>query len=351
MIGTPSRYVSPVAHGISSGADQVAAAQLGRIHAEPARAAVEEPVEHEGGLGPARAAVRGGEGLVGTMLRPVRAVVRHPVRPRQMIDRVERDGLAQRGRDAVIARELRLQGQDAAVARQAEARVVHLVAIGGGAEEVLVSRLHPLHGPTQAARHRGHEDVLGVDMPLDAEAAAHVGREHADALLGQAKHGGDGAAHRERHLGRRPHGELAADGIERRQHAAGLERHPGHARVREPRASTTTSARGEAGRGVAARRPCSRRRRCPATRRCTRGAPAAAAASAGDARRAAARSPPRRAPRRPRRGTRRWRPRRPRLADVSRARPGEHGVDDTQGPSARAPAAAPRRRARAGRPA
>ena len=210
-MGAPSRYVSPVAQGISSGADQVAAAQLGRIHAEPARAAVEQAVEHEGGLGPARAAVRGGEGLVGHDIAPGGAVVRHPVRPRQMVDRVERDGFAQRRGDAVVPRELRLQGEDAAVAREARRASWSLVAVGGGGEEVLVSRLHPLHGPAQAARHRGHEDVLGVDVPLRAEAAAHVGREHADALLGQAHHGGDGAAHGEGHLGGRPHRELAPD--------------------------------------------------------------------------------------------------------------------------------------------
>src|SRR5260370_2741221 len=74
-----------------------------------------------------------------------------------------------------------------------------------------------------------------MDVALAREAAAHVGDDHADPLLGQADHRGDRAAHRERHLRRRPHREPAPDRIGSGEDAAGLERHAGHARVGEAR--------------------------------------------------------------------------------------------------------------------
>ena len=85
------------------------------------------------------------------------------------------------GNGAVIAREDGLDRHDACRrARTPMPRVVDLVAIAGGGQEVLAPRLHPLHRPAEAPGHRGHQDLLGIDVALDAEAAAHVGHDDAD---------------------------------------------------------------------------------------------------------------------------------------------------------------------------
>ena len=217
------------------GADQVPPPQLGGVHADPARRAIQQPVEHEGGLGPAGAPIGGREGLVGEDVPADPAVVRHVVRPGQVVDGVQRDGLAEHRGGAVIAGERGVDGHDAAVALEPDPHVVDLVAIPRGGEAVLAARLGPLHRASEAPGHHRHQDLLGIDVALHAEAAAHVGHEHADALLLQAYHRRDAAAHREGHLRGGPHREAAPDRIRRGQHPARLERHPGHARVGQAR--------------------------------------------------------------------------------------------------------------------
>jgi len=107
-----------------------------------------------------------------------------------MVDRVGRHRAAERGIGAVVTREDRLDRRDRAVAPQADARGVDLVAVTGGREEVLAPRLDPLHGAAQPPSQRRDQHFLGVDVALDAEAAANVGRDHADRGLGEIQRGG-----------------------------------------------------------------------------------------------------------------------------------------------------------------
>ena len=118
--------------------------------------------------------------------------------PDEVIDRVQGDRLAERREGTVVARERGLERDDRAVALHADPRVVHLIAIGRRAQEMLVAGLDPLDRPPEPSRHRRHEDVLGIDVPLHAEAAAHLGNDHADPLLGEPERGGDRAVARQR---------------------------------------------------------------------------------------------------------------------------------------------------------
>ena len=161
--------------------------------------------------------------------------MRDPVRPRQMVDRVQRDHVADHRIGAAVARELRLDRGNRAVAGDAEARSMALIAIGRRGHEVLATRLDPFHRPPQAARHRGQQDVLGIDVTLGAEAAADVRRDHADLFFGEAQGRGDRGADGERHLGRRPDRQPTVRSLGLDQHAARLDRHRGHARHGEPR--------------------------------------------------------------------------------------------------------------------
>ena len=180
-------------------------------------------------------AIRGGEGLVGDDVRSDGAIVRHAIRPGQVIDGVLGDGLAERRERAVIPREGGLEGDDGAVARHADPRAVILVSIRRRAQEVLAPALHPLDRPAEPPRHRRHHDLLGVHVALDAEAAAHLGHEHADPLLGQPERHGDGAAHREGHLRRRPDEQGARRLVLGGQDAARLDGHARHARIAQVR--------------------------------------------------------------------------------------------------------------------
>src|SRR4029453_4108119 len=80
--------------------------------------------------------------------------------------------------------------EDPAVARGRERDRVDLMARVRGAGHVLATALDPLHGPAERPRGEGDQRVLGVARRLRSEAAAEVGRDHAD--LVRRKTGGAG---------------------------------------------------------------------------------------------------------------------------------------------------------------
>ena len=76
------------------------------------------------------------------------------------------------------------------------------------AEQVLAAVLDPLHRPPRQLRQHAARDLLGEQVPLDAEAAADVGRDDADAVLGHPQRVGEARAHEVRDLRRRPDRQL-----------------------------------------------------------------------------------------------------------------------------------------------
>jgi hypothetical protein len=105
---------------------------------------------------------------------------------------------------AAVARELGLDRGDRAVAGDTEPRSMALIAIGRRRQEVLATCLDPLHRPPEPSRHRRQQHVLGIHVPLGAEAAADVRRDDPYLLFREAQGCSDRRAHSERHLGRRP---------------------------------------------------------------------------------------------------------------------------------------------------
>ena len=79
-----------------------------------------------------------------------------------------------------------------------------------GRHHVLDARLDPPERHAPLARQRGHDHVLGIGAELHAEAAAHLGRDDADLILGEAQGRGEPRAERVRRLVRRPHRDAAA---------------------------------------------------------------------------------------------------------------------------------------------
>jgi hypothetical protein len=142
-----------------------------------------------------------------------------------MIDRVERDHIADHRIGAAVSREGRLDRGDRPVLRDAQPSLVVLVAVGCRCQEVLAAHLDPLHRALQAVGDRGYKDVLRIDVTLGSEAAAHVGSDDPHLLLGKAQGCGDGRANRERHLRRGPHREPSVRRVGLRHDAARLDRH------------------------------------------------------------------------------------------------------------------------------
>jgi len=94
---------------------------------------------------------------------------------------------------------------------------------------VLATRLDPLHRPPEPARHRRQQNVLGIDVPLGAEAAADVRRDHPHLLVREPQGRRDRRAHGERYLRRRPDRQPAVRRLGLDQDAAWLDRHRGDA--------------------------------------------------------------------------------------------------------------------------
>ena len=132
----------------------------------------------------------------------------------------------------------------------------HVVAREPGRHQVLGAVLDPLHRPAGQHRARDRADVAGIDRDLVAEAAADVGRDDADLVLGQP---GDRRVQRAmgvRRLRRAPHGELAADGVVVGDRAAGLHRRRVRAREQHVLLDDDVGARERGrGRGGVARLP------------------------------------------------------------------------------------------------
>ena len=137
------------------------------------------------------------------------------------------------------------------VALRAERHVVDLVAAVVARRHVLRARLDPLHRPAQPLREREDEHLLAVGLELRAEAAAHVGRDHAQLVLGDAEHAGEDEARDVRDLGRRIERELVAADLADR--AARLDRRARGAVVHEAVLDRDLRL-GEPGVDVAARR-------------------------------------------------------------------------------------------------
>ena len=143
------------------------------------------------------------------------------------------------------------QGQEAARVVEAHRHVVLLLALLGRGQHVLEAVLDPPHRSCQAAREERDQDVLGIDDELGAEAAAHVGGDHAHLVRGQVEQVGDELADLVRHLGGGPHRELVERRVPVRHEPARLHRLAPAA----PDAQANRNhpgGRAERGRGVAA---------------------------------------------------------------------------------------------------
>ena len=116
-------------------------------------------------------------------------------------------------------------GQDPAVSVEGDLGVVPLVTGMAGAQNVLAPLFHPADGPAGHPREEGHQHVLGIDVPLDAEAAADIGCNDPDTSFRHGQRGGDLATHPVRDLRGGPDRVCVGASVVFRCHRAALHRH------------------------------------------------------------------------------------------------------------------------------
>jgi hypothetical protein len=205
------------------GAQEVATANRGRVHAELHGSQIEDALEHGGRLRASRAAVRAHRCRVGERDRAVVADARDPVHAlRHHPRRTERQHPAEAAVRARIADDATSQSDDRPVVAQAELQVLHLAATVRHGDHVLGPRLDPLHRTAQLARDAHRDDALGHPV-LRTERAADVRCDQPHVLRLDAERVGECAAVRVRHLARQVERELVTVAV--------VARHDGHRRA------------------------------------------------------------------------------------------------------------------------
>ena len=223
-------------------ADEVLAPELGLVHAEVVGGGLHHALLEEHRLGhPERAAVRDAAGrLVGVHAPGGQVRGRDVVAGERRVHQADLE-LARLGvgeERAVVGVGVHPHAEDLAVLAQRHLALEVDVAAEAGGDQVAGLVLDPLHRPLEQDRGEDRHDVARVDRHLVAEAAAEVGRDDADHVLGQLgdqRHGGPDDVRR---LGGHVDGELGRRPVEVGDRAAALDRRRVRARDSAAPAST-----------------------------------------------------------------------------------------------------------------
>ena len=108
-----------------------------------------------------------------------------------------------------------------------------LIALLRRAQKMLAPVLDPFHRPAELERRRRDHRFFRIEDRLRAEAAADIGRDHADRLDVAVEQIGQHAAAEMRRLRAGPYGEQIGHRIVARQHRARLDRHAAAAMLPE----------------------------------------------------------------------------------------------------------------------
>ncbi len=191
--------------GHRRGRHEVAAAQFGAVEAEFARRGIGQPLEHVARFRPSGAAIGVGGQRVGEGADHLHGDRRGAIHAghQRAVDRAGNGG-AHRGHvGAEIGHRAHPEAEEQALAVERQfggGGVVARLVIG---DEALGPPGDPAHRPAEPARRPGDHRLFGIVLALVAEAAADIGRDHAQRRLGQAELLRHQAADVMRHLRRR----------------------------------------------------------------------------------------------------------------------------------------------------
>jgi hypothetical protein len=170
------------------GAHQVAPPDLRGVEPEVARDQLDHALRDSGCDRVADGPVLGGDPLVLRDDPERRVVVAEPVGTRQETEHLASldDARARvRGVGADASRDRRAHRRERPVGGRRHFDAHRLLASVDVGDERLAARRDPLDGSAEHPRQGARGHVVLVDVDLDAEAPAHVGRDDAHALLGE----------------------------------------------------------------------------------------------------------------------------------------------------------------------
>ena len=189
--------------------EEVATPDLGPIQPQLTGREVEETLHDEHALLSPGSPDRRHDRAVGEGDAELAVVVREIVGAEQRALRVDRQGEAIRVVGARVVHEHVLHPQDPPIRAQRDLGLMQLSPLLGRREEVLEPVLDPLHRPAEAHRDPGKEHFVRIEHhDLGAEAAADERGDDPNLRLGEAQHGGEPVADRDRRLGGVPDGQL-----------------------------------------------------------------------------------------------------------------------------------------------
>ncbi len=195
---------------------EVLAPQLGRVLADFPRADFDQPLDDEGRFRPPGAAIGVNRPSVGIDRIDLAIDVRNGVLPRQQ-GRIQIGRHRRRERrhvGAEIGDGFGAQAQNPAAGIEGHFRVGHVIAAMSIGEEGFAAVGDPLHRTVDAPRRPQRDHFLRVDENFRAEAAADIGRDDAQLVLGRhADEGGDDEPSDVRILRRVPQRQMAGPGI------------------------------------------------------------------------------------------------------------------------------------------
>ena len=205
--------------------DEVSPPHLEAVEAKLAGELVHGALDGVAGMRPAAAAIGGhlhGRHVDGAEGDPkVRNAIGAGYRGRAHLG----DGDSVGNERTCIVQEVVLQADHPAILHGCELEGVDLRPFLGRADEVLDPVLDVLDRAPKLHRCLWNQEFVGVEHhDLLAEAAAHVGRNHAYLVLIDLEHGGQGATHRQRRLRAVPDRELAGHSLPARRNGAAFHR-------------------------------------------------------------------------------------------------------------------------------
>ena len=204
--------------------DQIAPPHFGAIELELPCHAIHQPLDGERRLRIARAAHRRHRRLVGVRdhrLHGQRGDVIRTWNGRRGI--VRQVDVLQRI-SALVVEQLAAHRENARVLVDRDLEGPILIALLDSGDEMLAPVLDPFQRPFQELRRGRDRDIFRIDAKLGAEAAADIGRRHAQPILVDDEIGAQVLVEIVRFLGRSPHRDAAARRLVLRDEPARLDR-------------------------------------------------------------------------------------------------------------------------------
>ncbi len=210
--------------------DQVSPPDLDAVDADPGGDRVEQALSHERAFETSRRAIGAARRLVGQPDVTDRAIGRNAVRAGQHGGGKIGNGRRVRAHVcALVVKEFVVDGEDAALRIDCRPDAMDLLSRMVGGDQVLAAVLDPFHRPAEPERRGAHQDILGIELAADAEAAADVTLVELHPRRRKPEHAGDLVAIPMGHLGRAMKLQHLAGAVISSDRSAGLERHAGMA--------------------------------------------------------------------------------------------------------------------------